>query len=102
MKENLHGEFTVYIKCLKYCLEYGCELNNKTCYWVTYSGKLEALKICHENNIKWRCLTCKFAAEKGHLECLEYARSNECPRNKLKCIRVAKDNNHQHIVDWIN
>ena len=90
------------MNCLKYCLIYGCELNHSTCYWAAYSGNLEALKFCHENNIKWNNLTCELSSEKGHLNCLKYARKYNCPWNRMKCIKSAEENEHHHIVEWIN
>jgi hypothetical protein len=90
------------IKCLDYCLKYGCELNNATCHWAAYSGNVEALKFCYENNIIWDNLTCELSSKKGHLECLKYARRHLCPWDRLTCIKVAKENGHRHIIDWIN
>ena len=90
------------IKCLKYCLIYGCKLNPSTCYWAAYTGNLDILIFCHINNVMWNALTCQLSAEMGHLNCLKYAREHDCPWNRDHCRRLAAENGHQHIVDWIN
>ena len=90
------------LKCLKYAHIYGCELNKKTCFKSAYNGHLDCLRYCHKNNIEWDEFTCELSAQNGHLDCLIYARKNGCPWDKYKCFNVAKENNHRHILKWIN
>jgi hypothetical protein len=43
-----------------------------------------------------------YAAQGGYLEVLQWLRANGCPWNRIFCAWMAKDNDHQVVVAWLN
>jgi len=99
------------LECLKYLHENGCPWDELTCEYGAQYGQLECLKYLHENKCPWDEWTCETAAQYGQLECLKYAHENgslrlrpqaSCPIDISRCLEVAKENNHQHIVEYLS
>ena len=53
------------------------------------------------NGCQWNTNICKYLALNGHLDCLSYAHENGCPWNRVDCLQKARENNHLHIIEWI-
>lgn len=112
---------------LKYARQNGCSWNEDTCKCAAENGDLDVLKWLRENGCPWNSLTCRSAAENGHLEVLKWACLNGCewdvhicnhaannghleilkwisennyPWLKNDCMRIAKQNNNNKIIEW--
>ena len=89
------------LDCLKYLHENGCSWDELTCYWAAENGHLDCLKYLHENGCSWDEWTCYSAVRKGHLDCLKYAIENNCNFFRQKCIDKARENDHEHVVEYL-
>ena len=83
-----------------------CPWDGNTCSGVAEEGQLELLKWIHSEDppCPWDEGTCYRAAKGGHLEVLKWARSQDppCPWSRSECKFTASQNNHQHIINWID
>ena len=60
------------------------------------------LQWARANGCPWNKWTCMYAAQGGYLEVLQWLRANGCPWNRIFCAWMAKDNDHQVVVAWLN
>ncbi|WZN64459.1 hypothetical protein HKI87_09g60150 [Chloropicon roscoffensis] len=83
-----------------------CPWDEDTCAYAALAGRLEALKFARglDPPCPWGETTCSYASQNGHLEVLKWARSQvpPCPWSKSHCSWEASENDHQHIVKWID
>jgi hypothetical protein len=113
---------------LKWCREKGYEWDESTCVRAAASGNLELLQYCRDNGCPWDGYAyggaaenghlhiiqwlfdngcpwsegfCYDAAAYGHLDILEWVRANGYEWNIRDCLGAARENQHFHIVKWI-
>ena len=95
------------IDVLEYLWEEGYDFDCEECAGAAQEGRLEALKFLRGvmgPPCPWDGEICAAAAEGGHLEVLKWARSEDppCPWSRRWCRWDASENDHQHIVTWID
>ncbi|WZN63635.1 hypothetical protein HKI87_08g51840 [Chloropicon roscoffensis] len=95
------------IDVLEYLWEEGYDFDVEVCTGAAQGGHLEALKFLRGvmgPPCPWDGEICAAAAEEGHLEVLKWARSEDppCPWSRSWCRWDASENDHQHIVTWID
>jgi len=78
------------------------EWDVSTCYYAADFGCMDALVWLHEHGAPWDKYTCSCAAYSGELEVLRYAREHGCPWDRERCLEVARENEHEHVVAWID
>ena len=80
--------------------------DEETCAAAACGGQLNVLKWLRAQDppCPWDEKTCRMAAQDGHLEILKWARSQDppCPWSRSECKFTASQNNHQHIINWID
>ena len=97
-----------HLEALKYLrgLDPPCPWDNNTCAWAAEGGHLEVLKWLRSQDppCPWDVYTCFVAAGGGHLDVLKWLRSLSppCPWSRRKCRENASQDDHQHIIDWID
>jgi hypothetical protein len=64
---------------LKYCVENGCEVEERHCADTAENGHLDCLKYLRSKNCPWDERVCKDAHENNHIDVLTYAVKNKCP-----------------------
>ncbi|WZN66129.1 putative ankyrin repeat protein [Chloropicon roscoffensis] len=83
-----------------------CPWDERTCEEAARGGNLEVLKFLRSQDppCPWNEETCAGAAGGGHLEVLKWLRGQDppCPWRRRTCRKIALENGHQHIVDWID
>ena len=83
-----------------------CHWDESTSCDAARIGNLDVLKWARSQDppCPWDEDVCYYAAGRGHLEVLKWARSQDppCPWSRSDCRRVASQNDHQHIVKWID
>jgi len=117
-----------YFGILKWLIKKGCPYDKRICSYTASNGDLDILKWAHEHDCPWDSNVCKYSARNGYLNCLIYANQNNCPWDSFvcdnaciggyldilrwavenncdfnveRCLKEAKNNNHIHIVNWI-
>ena len=95
------------IDVLEYLWVEGYDFDCGECAGAAQEGRLEALKFLRGvmgPPCPWDGEICAAAAEGGHLEVLKWARSEDppCPWSRSWCRWDASENDHQHIVTWID
>jgi hypothetical protein len=73
-----------------------------TCRDAAENGHLNCLQCARENGCDWDIWVCTFAAARGHLNILQWARDNGYDWDIDFCLDCAIENNHSHVVEWIN
>ena len=77
-----------------------------TCTYAARQGQLDIVKWLRsqEPPCPWGEATSLFAAENGRLEVLKWLRAQNppCPWRRSACREEAWENDHQHIVKWID
>jgi len=86
---------------LEWARAQGCPWGPSTCTYAAGSGNLETLQWLRERGCPWDEVTCFHATMNGHLCILQWAVANGCDWDRQVCLMEARDNGHQHIVDWI-
>ncbi|WZN66043.1 putative ankyrin repeat protein [Chloropicon roscoffensis] len=83
-----------------------CPWDEWTCASAAFGGHLDVLKWARSQDppCPWTDWTCSEAAKEGHLHILKWARAQDppCPWSKSHCSWEASENDHQHIVKWID
>ncbi|WZN63700.1 putative ankyrin repeat protein [Chloropicon roscoffensis] len=83
-----------------------CPWDGHTCRFAAEGGHLEVLKWLRSQDppCPWDVYTCFVAAGGGHLDVLKWLRSLSppCPWSRRKCRENASQDDHQHIIDWID
>ena len=64
---------------LKYCVENGCEVDERACGYAAQFGHLDCLKYLRTKNVPWNERVCEQAHENNHIDVLTYAVKNKCP-----------------------
>ena len=91
-----------HLELLKWARDNNCPYDVWVCAGAAMNGHLEVLKYLHENGYEWDAWACTRAAKNGHLEILKYLHANGCLWDKSECVLLATQNDHQHIIDWLN
>ena len=91
-----------HLDMLQWARKHGCPWNEETCSEAAGGGHLNVLQWARANGCPWDEHTCEAAAEGGHLYVLQWARENGCPWYRTTCRRLASDNQHHHVVAWID
>ena len=83
-----------------------CPWYEATCSCAAEGGHLDVLKWARSQDppCPWNKWTCSGAAREGHLAILKWLRSQDppCPWSRSECKFTASQNNHQHIINWID
>ena len=83
-----------------------CPWDEHTCFYAAREGHLDVLKWLRDQDppCPWDGRTCASAAREGRLEVLKWLRAQNppCPWHRSACREEAWENDHQHIVKWID
>ncbi|WZN63710.1 putative ankyrin repeat protein [Chloropicon roscoffensis] len=83
-----------------------CPWGEDTCTYAAGGGHLEVLKWVRAQDppCPWNAETCTEAVREGYLEILKWARDQDppCPWYRSQCRGLASENDHQHIIKWID
>ncbi|WZN67299.1 putative ankyrin repeat protein [Chloropicon roscoffensis] len=83
-----------------------CPWDWGTCAAAAEGGHLDVLKWLRSQDppCPWDERTCAAAAKGGHLDVLKWARAQDppCSWRRSACRESASQNDHQHIVKWID
>lgn len=71
------------------------------CEEAANNGDLVLLQWVRAHGCPWDGWTCYWAAVNGHLHVLQWARGEGCPWDKDFCERVARENKHFDVAEWI-
>jgi len=87
--------------CLIYAHQNGCPIDRTTVLVAVMNGHLECMQYIVEHiTEEWKAESItKFAVQYGHLNCFKYAIEQGCPFNKDECLRVAKGECKQYILE---
>ena len=97
-----------HLKALKFLrgLDPPCPWDEDTCADAADEGHLDVLKWLRDQDppCPWDGGTCASAAREGRLEVLKWLRAQNppCPWHRSACREEAWENDHQHIVKWID
>jgi len=64
-------------------------------------GDLDCLIWLHDNDFEMDEETCESAASEGYLHILQWAIANGCPWNKKKCLYLAKREQNDEMINFI-
>lgn len=87
--------------CLIYAHKNGCPMDRTAVLVATMKGNIDCFKYIVEHisdDWKTESIT-KFAAQNDHLNCFKYAIEKGCPYNKEDCLKVAKGECKQYILE---
>ena len=73
------------LKALKFVIQEGCPMNERTCEAAAKSGNLKLLQWLRSKGCPWDEWTCHEAARSGNLEMLQWLHSARCPWDKRTC-----------------
>jgi hypothetical protein len=90
-----------HLEVLQWARANGCEWDSTTCSRAAAGGHLEVLQWARANGCEWDEETCRLAAGRGHLEVLQWARAHGCEWDEEECERLAQENEHVTVVEWM-
>jgi hypothetical protein len=78
-----------HLEAVKFLLDHGGRVDNKTCYYAAFSGSVPILQFLRSRGAEWDELVPAYAAAFGHIDLIEWAVSNGCPWSETTCHHAA-------------